>query len=81
MNKITQTEKLSNILKNIGYELTENSNIKNQIEERITKIKKAFSYIEKQMNQYVSKFSFDVKNLENGKYLNLNKIIFLLKKI
>ena len=63
MYKTPQAEKLTNILKNITCELIENNNSKNIYEDRVIKIKKAFSYIDAQMDLYVSKFDFN----ENGK--------------
>lgn len=72
MYKTPQAEKLTNILKNITTELIENNKEKNIYEERVNKIKKAFSYIETQMDQYVSKFSFD----ENCKNNKINSLIF-----
>ena len=73
-----QTEKLSNILKDINKEIFEednNSKYFENNEERLNRIKKVFDYIEKQMNQYVSNFSFD----ENSKKIIPLKIKY--KKI
>jgi hypothetical protein len=63
MNHVSQTQNLSEILKNILSEIQENNVIKNNHEERLNKILKAFSYIDRQMNKYVSNFAFD----ENSK--------------
>ena len=70
MYKHPKAENLTNILKNINTELIEN-NTGDIYEERLNKIKKAFCYIETQMNLYVSKFTFD----ENGKNKKINKFI------
>ena len=59
MNQVSQTKKLSDILSKILKEIQENNFTKNNFEERLKKISKAFSYIERQMNKYVSNFADD----------------------
>lgn len=76
MNRTSLTEKLSRILFDIVVELSEktettdikekkeNFKIFSNLEQRVNRIKKAFCFVEKEINRYVSKFSLD-ENCKN----------------